>query len=772
MPGNHYLKAAFANYDTEDFDYFSVSLNNQTLLDSIRMPICGPALEFYRTYMQTTSFDLSSGNPDLQIKYLTGNEHATGYLNYFELVLNVSPLFSGDMLNFVSTQNTGNGNVSYFSFEFSALQKYLWDVSDPLNPKNVDVFVSGNNISFKLLTDDIKKFCLWNGESFPEPDFEGVVENQNLHAMETPAMLIVTDSQFYTAAETLAGFHRNNGMTVETVDVNKIYNEFSSGKKDPFAIRNFVKYLYTNSGDENRLEYLLLLGKGSYDYKDRLENNTGFVPVIESDLSNNAVNSFASDDYYGIFNNEGKMDVAVGRLPVSNETGAMDAVQKIIHYSGSPQCFGNWKNNFMIIADDGDNNLHLNESETYFDTLAGNISEAIIAKDYLDLYPIDSSTNPPTCPQVNEIINNSVNSGVFLVNFTGHGGKEALTAEHVVTADMIDNWENYDRLPVWIIASGDVIKNDEPGMQSIGEKLVLKNNGGSIAAFGSTQANYASTNAVINSCLIDYFSEPENRSTSTLGKMLLEAKNHSGSTDSFRKWNLLGDPALKIGFPRYNIVTTEINGIDITAFSDTVKPGSSLTFSGFISGDDGSVVQDFNGTVSLKMIDMPYIKTTLANQTGSYPVDVLLQDSILSTATGNVTNGTFEITVTMPSFYHQETGPVKGSFYASSEQEDASGAVLNIAYGSPLSINDYNMLSSANVYPTVFHNKITVAVPPSLNSEVGLDIYDPLGRKIFSKQFSASTNVFSTEIPPGNRGMYIVRLKTNRTSKAFKVFRE
>ncbi len=722
--------------------------------------------------MQATSFDLSSGNPELQIKYLPGNEHATGYLNYFELVLNVSPVFSGDMLNFVSTQNTGNGNVSYFSFEFPASRKYLWDVSNPLNPKNVDISVSGNNISFKLITGDIKKFCLWNGESFPEPAFEGVVENQNLHAMETPAMLIITASPFTTAAETLAGFHRNNGMTVETVDVNKIYNEFSSGKKDPFAIRNFAKYLYTNSGDENRLEYLLLLGKGSYDYKDRLENNTCFVPVIESDLSNNAVNSFASDDYYGIFNNNGNMDVAVGRLPVSNESEAADVVQKIIHYSGSPQCFGDWKNNFMIIADDGDNNLHLSKSEIFYDTLTGNISEAIIAKDYLDLYPIDSTTNPPTYPQLNEIINNSVNPGVFFVNFTGHGGKEALTAEHVVTGNMIDDWENFDRLPVWIIASGDVIKNDEPEMQSIGEKLVLKNNGGSIAALGSTQANYANANCEINSYLIDYFSKPENRSTSTLGKMLQEAKNHSGSTDSFRKWNLLGDPALKIGFPRYNIVTTEINGIDITAFSDTVKPGSQLTFSGYIADDNGSVVQDFNGAVSLKMIDMPYIKTTLANQTGSYPVDVLLQDSILSTAMGEVTNGTFEITVTMPSFYHQETGPVKGSFYASSDEEDASGAVLNITYGSPVGIDDYNILSSANVYPTVFHDKITVAVPPSLRSEINMDIYDPLGRKIFSKHFTASANMFSTEIPPGNRGMYILRLKTNRTSKAFKLFRE
>ena len=64
-------------------------------------------------------------------------------------------------------------------------------------------------------------------------------------------------------------------LNVKVVDLQLIYNEFRTGSQDIAALRNFVKYVYDNaSSPDNRLKYLCLFGEGSYDYKDRINNNT------------------------------------------------------------------------------------------------------------------------------------------------------------------------------------------------------------------------------------------------------------------------------------------------------------------------------------------------------------------------------------------------------------------------------------------------------------------------------------------------------------------
>src|SRR5690606_31141966 len=89
-----------------------------------------------------------------------------------------------------------------------------------------------------------------------------------------------------------------------------IYNEFSSGQQDVAAIRNFVKYVYWNaSTEENRLKYLCLFGDGSYDYKDRIPNNTNIIPSWYSHNSVSLTDSYISDDFYGSMDeNEGNFD--------------------------------------------------------------------------------------------------------------------------------------------------------------------------------------------------------------------------------------------------------------------------------------------------------------------------------------------------------------------------------------------------------------------------------------------------------------------------------
>ncbi len=86
-------------------------------------------------------------------------------------------------------------------------------------------------------------------------------------------------------------------------------------------------------------KYLLLFGDASYDYKDRIQNNTNFVPAWESSESLNMTSSYVTDDYFVMLDKDegagasGNLDMGVGRLPVSSLIQAQNAVDKIIHYA-------------------------------------------------------------------------------------------------------------------------------------------------------------------------------------------------------------------------------------------------------------------------------------------------------------------------------------------------------------------------------------------------------------------------------------------------------
>ena len=95
-------------------------------------------------------------------------------------------------------------------------------------------------------------------------------------------------------AQRLANMYQGK-YNVAVVDVNKIYNEFSSGGKDVTAIRDFFTKLNSPSG---KLKYAFILGDGSYDYKGKNSPGADVVSSYESEESGDYSNSFVTDDYY------------------------------------------------------------------------------------------------------------------------------------------------------------------------------------------------------------------------------------------------------------------------------------------------------------------------------------------------------------------------------------------------------------------------------------------------------------------------------------------
>jgi hypothetical protein len=344
------------------------------------------------------------------------------------------------------------------------------------------------------------------------------------------------------------------------------------------------------------------------------------------------------------------------------------------------------------------------------------------------------------------------------MNYVGHGGVTGLGHEKVLEIEDINNWNNIDKLPVMIAATCEYIRFDEPGFQSIGEHAMLIENGGTIAAISTTRLAYAQSNWAVNNRILEFFVDSSSQ-VKRLGDMIRYSK--PPSTLTTRSTMLLGDPALKISIPPDKIVTQTVNGIDINLPLDTINPGEQITVNGYIADFNGNLQSNYNGVILIKVFERPYIKSTLGNQPYSYPVDVVMQDSIMMEIQSEVINGQFEYSFTLPYGISQEYGKIKLSHYSFTESQDASGFFSNIIVGGePNTINEpTNTKELLNFYPTVSNGYLFYNIHEDIR-DLRIEIFDAAGNK--SKSFTFSNKLKGernqVDLTQLSAGLYLINV--------------
>ena len=275
------------------------------------------------------------------------NPGAFVLLDYLEVDYEASLTFNGSQMQFRKLQNINDGNV--YGFALSGPQK-VWNISDITTATNV----ANTGGVYKYQSTDpnfLNEFIAFNdAAAFTEVNFVGQVANQNIRALKDIEYAIVVHPNFLSEATRLANFRiQNDGVKVAVVTTEQVYNEFSSGAQDISAIRDFFKHLRDTGSP---LKYALLFGGASYDYKDRIQNNSNFVPAYISYNSSGIDNSFVTDDYFTMLDNTdtilqnnnrrvpvefdvhkaSQMDIAVGRIPAHSVAEAKVMVDKILAY--------------------------------------------------------------------------------------------------------------------------------------------------------------------------------------------------------------------------------------------------------------------------------------------------------------------------------------------------------------------------------------------------------------------------------------------------------
>jgi hypothetical protein len=682
---------------------FSYYINNnligtQTISNNKGCTLCNIANQTTNTF---TTQIANEDNLAVSVAFdKKSDANASGYFNYFELNLIRKLQLYGSQTAFRSTLSLQNKYLNFNAANFSA-GTIIWDVTSITSP----LIVSPNCVSTQK---NMRQWIAFTPDNVTlVPTFVEKIANQNLHGLATPSFLIVTNSILLEQANRLAKFRIQQGISTEVVTVEQIYNEFSSGAQDVTAIRDFANMFYGRGGFKN----LLLFGACSYDYKNRIMNNTNLVPTYQSYESLHDIYSMNSEDYFAFFgNNEGdwlenelplydyKMKIGVGRIPVSNTTDAKAVVDKLINYNNIAS-YGKWRNKITLMADNGDYDLHINDADNLSDYLVANEPTFNLEKVYLDSYPLLSSPSGQKSPAAVSALKNIINQGTVILNYSGHGGNLILAQEKLIEMPFVKTWQNNNFLPFLMTATCDFSTYDNPAIVSAGVGMLIQAKTGGIGLISATRPVFSNTNFLLNSSFYKAILTKDNLGRyQDIGSIFKETKNQSVSGTSNRNYTLLTDPSMKFAFPDQKIDIESINGKSMATFTDTLKALSYVSITGSVMNLNATTTAtNFNGTLFCDIFDKPITFNTLGQFSDS-PSPVFsykLQTSLLYTGKSTVKNGKFSLNFILPKDMNYLIGNGKISFYAydPTNRLDASG------YNNKIKIGGSNSLALDDTTP-------------------------------------------------------------------------
>ena len=677
----------------------SININGQYLTSLYFSAISSShSLTLARTNEALKSTLTNSSLIQVELSYANnGNPSAIAHLDYVELIGEKKLSANQNQFsfrNFSISQLAPTTNVEYIIENKNNIFQ-LWNVTDIINPKIINNQSSGNNFTFKSNGGLVEEFIVLNEADYFSPEIisKGKIANQNLHSLHDIDYIIVSPNFLIPEAERLATYHRkNSNLTVKVIDIEEIYNEFSSGSPDLTAIRDFTRHLYVNSSSaETQIKYLCLFGDSSYDFKDRIKDNTNIVPAFQSFESFDLARSFVTDDYYGMMDdddgelkNSDLQDVATGRFPIKTLYEAQTTVDKTLNYYATSS-LGDWRNRITLVADDPDvaSEFILQQTvERIADTIKKRKPILNITKIYADAYVQETSAGGERYPDVNTAIDNAIESGTLLINYFGHGGEDGWAGERILEVPQIQSWNNPNTLPLMITVTCEFSRFDNPGRITAGELVFLNKNGGTTSLITTTREVFITTGQRFNEILTKKIFH-DNDKNPTIAEALMQTKNDPSAPNTSQRLFIfyLGDPAMKLAQPKPNIRLTKMNGVAITQSKDTIKALSKIKLEGVITDKTNRILSNFNGTLSTTIYDKSIEKITLDNNNFGKTLSFDAIESKIFRGQASIKNGTFSFEFIAPKDIRIAYGNAKISFYADNQEIDKSGGNQEIIIG-------------------------------------------------------------------------------------------
>jgi hypothetical protein len=467
--------------------------------------------------------------------------------------------------------------------------------------------------------------------------------------------MIISHPDFLSQAERLANHKLDIQRFAEpkVVNIMDIYREFSGGAIDPAALRNFLAYARSQWGLFP--DYVVLLGKGHYNYKGIKTSEPVYIPT--ADFPGQCIEDYfsyldAGDDPSS---SSAVPNVFIGRLPCTSLPQATQMVDKIVEFEDPKSAdLGAWRDRAVLVNDDDmqgttDDPLHedhLRSSENIAALISLEQPSVDLRKVNLFEYPWNEIQQKP---EARAALLSEINNGAAFVNYFGHGSNLLWADERILDPDALANLHNYKQYPLISSFSCSVGHFDRPEQRCLSEDMVLAVNSGAIATIAATREAFSDANEDLAKAFYGEMFDSAHVGN-TFGQAYGAAKViiHDGNAQSY---SLLGDPSIR---PVNCVRSVALDIIDKAGASiDTLKALQAITIRGSIRMGDGSAVDANYGSagkpayIQLSMFNPPY--TTSRKDNGKdQSITYAMPGTPIFTGQTSVKNGTFEQTLHLP----------------------------------------------------------------------------------------------------------------------------
>ncbi len=735
---------------TSGYHNFAINLNDQLLGN---LSFSGNYQ--LKTYEVQNKISLNeNGINNLKIIYNGSSSESQVYIDWFEV--QYKKQFVADD-NYLIFNQIADGTQKYQISNFKNDQIEVYDITDWANVKFfANIAMGSGMVTFADSATGFprRKYIVLTPEAYLQlVKIESVVFADLRNSISGADFILIAYDDFYETVMPLKQ-HRemHDTLKTEVVKITDVYNEFSWGLFDPIAIRDFVKYAFDNWVPSPK--YVLLCGDGDYDYKNIKSNlDKNWIPPYETTELNENTNRTMDEFFILVSGNDNNPDLAIGRFPVQSAEETKNVIEKIINYETSPiwdpgQNFPleDWRNIVTMVADDEYHNSD-SKNELMHTRDAENIMEYSIPKSfnkdkiYLIEYPAISE---PTFsgyrkPAATEALLKRINNGTLILNYVGHGAPDIWADERVLLENRdMDRIQNQNKLPLWIAATCDFGRFDDPMEQGMAEKLFVAKERGGIAFLTSARLAYATDNTELNRKFYEQLFRGDYGPTERLGVALTNAKinNYSGIND--QKYHLFGDPTMRLAKPEY---MSKIESIQ----PDTLKALSEIKIVGQILKQNNAW-ENFEGKALLKIFDSKTNKVYTTPYGSQIPY--ISEGRTIFRGTINVIQGQYEAYFIVPKDITYGGNYGRFSIYFASEQfhgcgyrdympvggtsvlQDTEGPIINIGFEgqnfvtgnvvgekSILEVEIADSISGVNIAGDIGHN-ITMAVDEQESEEI------------------------------------------------------
>ena len=319
----------------------------------------------------------------------------------------------------------------------------------------------------------------------------------------------------------------------------------------------------------------------------------------------------------------------------------------------------------------------MSQAERVVNTLKSNGGENYIYnKIYLDAYVAESQGGGRFYPEARKQMFQKLNEGVLYLDYIGHANPVSWTHDGLLHISDLNNMF-LKHLPLFYTATCEFTRPDANEVSG-GELLFLNSRGGAISLITAARLVYISDNGNLNNYVSRYvFRKDSQGRFARIGDILKNGKNdYPNSNANKLRYMLIGDPAMRLAYPSYEVRLETIN--DIVVSEDNMPDfmaRQTLNMKGSIYDDNGNKATQFNGSIIPTLFDAERSVTTYGH--GDAGEVMVFQDRTnkLSVSMDKVVNGDFSLDITIPSEIlapesFDNYSPALVNFYAYSEDKN------------------------------------------------------------------------------------------------------